>query len=79
MRKTTRISPTPMPLLTLSTVGSRRHFPAWIESDDHVPALTVGGTVVLPRVRAALPLRRVITAAVTLTVNRRTTDARRLR
>jgi hypothetical protein len=68
-----------MPLLTLLTVGPRRYFPAWIESDDGVPALNVGGRVVLPRVRAALPLRRVLTAAATATLNRRTSDARRLR
>ncbi len=79
MRRTARISPTHMPLLTLSTVGPRRYFPAWIESEDGVPALTVGRTVVLPRVRAALPLRRVITAALTVTLNRKTSDARRLR
>jgi hypothetical protein len=79
MRRTTRISPTPMLLLTPSTVGPRRYFPAWIESEDRVPALTVGSTVVLPRVRAALPLRRVITAALTVTLNRKTSDARRLR
>lgn len=68
-----------MPLPTLANVGHRRYFPAWIESDDGVPALTMGGTVVLPRVRAALPLRRVFAAALSITFNRKASDARRLR
>jgi hypothetical protein len=67
-----------MSLLTISTVGHRRHFPAWIESDDGVPALTLGNAVVLPRVRAALPLRRVVTAF-SATVSRKPSDARRPR
>jgi hypothetical protein len=79
MRKSVRISPTLVPLLTVSNVDRRRSFPAWIESDDPVPALTLGGTVVLPRIRAALPLRRVILAAVSITLNRRMPDAHRLR
>jgi hypothetical protein len=68
-----------MPLPTLSNVGPRRYFPAWIDSDSGVPALHVGGTSVLPRVRAALPLRRVFIAALSLTIDRRMSDARRLR
>ena len=68
-----------MPLPTLSNVGHRRYFPAWIESDDGVPALTMAGTSVLPRVRAALPLRQVFAAAVSITFHRKKSNARRLR
>lgn len=69
-----------MSLLTISTVGHRRHFPAWIESDDGVPALALGSTIVLPRVRAALPLRRVLSSALSTAVSsRKSSDARRLR
>jgi len=71
-----------MPLLTVSSVGSRRYFPAWIESDSGVPALQFSAGIVLPRVRAALPLRRVIVSAassVASSLNRRLSDARRLR
>ncbi len=68
-----------MPLHTLSNVGHRRYFPAWIESDSGVPALSLGGTAVLPRVRAALPLRQVFAAALSVTLKRKTSDARRLR
>ncbi len=81
MRKTPRISPTRMQLLTASSVGPRRYFPAWIESDDRVSALTVGAGIVLPRVRDSLPLRRVFSAAarVTSPLERKATDASRLR
>jgi hypothetical protein len=69
-----------MSLLTISTVGHRRHFPAWIESDDGVPALALAGTIVLPRVRAALPLRRVLANALSsASASRKPSDARRLR
>ena len=68
-----------MSLTTVSTVGHRRHFPAWIESDDGVPALMLGNAIVLPRVRAALPLRRVITASLSAPASRKPSDARRLR
>ncbi len=67
-----------MPLLTVSSVGTRRYFPAWIDSDSSVSALQLGAGIVLPRVRAALPLRRVIASAAT-TFNRSLSDARRLR
>jgi hypothetical protein len=67
-----------MPLLTVSSVGPRRYFPAWIDSDSGVSALQLGAGIVLPRVRAALPLRRVIISAAT-TLNRQLSDARRLR
>lgn len=66
-----------MPLLTASSIGSRRCFPAWFESDDGVPAPQYGAGGVLPRVRAALPLRRVIAVATTL--SRNLSHARRLR
>jgi hypothetical protein len=82
MRKTPRIFPTRMQLLTAaSSVGPRRYFPAWIESDDRVSALTVGAGIVLPRVRDSLPLRRVFSAAtrVTSPFDRKASDARRLR
>jgi len=78
MRKSYRVSPTHMPLLTVSSVGPRRYFPAWIDSDSGVSALQLGAGVVLPRVRAALPLRRVIASAATA-FNRSLSDARRLR
>ena len=82
MRNTARVSPTLMPLLTVSSVGSRRYFPAWIESDSGVPALQLSSGIVLPRVRDCLPLRRVIASAATsvaTTLNRKLSDARRLR
>jgi hypothetical protein len=68
-----------MSLTTISTVGHRRHFPAWIESDDGVPALALGNAIVLPRVRAALPLRRVLSTALSTSSSRKLSDARRLR
>jgi len=78
MRKATRVSPTHMPLLTVASVGTRRYFPAWIDSDSGVSALHLSAGIVLPRVRAALPLRRVMASAAT-TLNRKLSDARRLR
>jgi hypothetical protein len=70
-----------MQLITASGVGPRRYFPAWIESDDRVPALSLGAGIVFPRVRAELTLRRVIAAAavVSSSFNGKATDARRLR
>ena len=81
MRKTVRNSPTHMPTLLVSSVGSRRFFPAWIDSDDRMSALTMGAGIVLPRVRDSLPLRRVFPNAAdsVAAVNRRLSDARRLR
>jgi len=67
-----------MPILTVSSVGSRRYFPAWIDSDSGVSPLQLGAGVVIPRLRASLPLRRVIVSAAT-TLNRKLSDARRLR
>jgi hypothetical protein len=67
-----------MPLHTVSSVGSRRFFPAWIDSDSGTSALHLSVEPVPFRVRAALPLRRVIAAA-TSTFNRKLSDARRLR
>jgi|GEM_PF-6375889 len=72
MRKTARISPTRMPLLTSSS--SRRYFPAWIDSDDNAAGVDFGGSVVLPRLRAALPLRRVF--SLKALAARRQSDAR---
>jgi hypothetical protein len=82
MRKSARISSTRRAILLVSSVGPRRYFPAWIDSDDRLPSpVVVGAVSVLPRVRASLPLRRVTTAAVEFdsTSNRRLSDARRLR
>jgi hypothetical protein len=81
MRRPAPPAPPPMQLLTIPNVDSRRFFPAWIESDDHVPALQFRPGMVLPRVRAALPLRRVIAAATTVatTLKGKPSDARRLR
>jgi hypothetical protein len=67
-----------MPIHTVSSVGSRRFFPAWIDSDSGSSALHLGATPIPFRVRAALPLRRVMAAATT-TFNSKLSDARRLR
>ncbi len=81
MRKTARIAPKRMPLLTASIIGPRRYFPAWIDSDDAAPKLALSGGVVLSRVRAALPLRRVLAAAVAKVTarKRKSPDAHRVR
>ncbi|HWA09699.1 MAG TPA: hypothetical protein VG838_09635 [Opitutaceae bacterium] len=79
MRSTARLSPLTMDLPANPSIGPRRYFPAWIDSDSGVPALNARGPAVLPRVRAALPLRQVFVAALSLTLSRKTSDARRMR
>jgi hypothetical protein len=56
MRKHTRITATR--LSPASALGRRKYFPAWVDAAEGTPVLPVAA-VVLPRVRAALPLRRV--------------------
>ena len=77
MRRHAPILPTHLPLL--GAAGARRCFPAWIESEDGAPSLNPPAATVLPRVRAALPLRRVVSRAAAPSPQRRTSDARRLR
>ncbi len=78
MRKAPRISSTRMPLLLLTSshIGIRRYFPAWIDSDDGASAVELGVSIVLPRLRAALPLRPVRVAAKAHAFKRLSTDAR---
>ena len=77
MRKAPRIFSARMPLLKVTSPATRRYFPAWIDSDDAASAVGLGVSIVLPRLRAALPLRPVCVAAKAHPSQRLSTDARR--
>lgn len=79
MRKSLRIFRARLPIAKGASV--RKYFPAWIDSDDHTPVVASSSVVVLPRVRAALPLRQVCVKSDAAAVGSKTKlcDARRVR